>query len=216
MRPNKPICQSLEQRNVFCRTKQGEQVACVQKPQTSQEVLEKLWLVGGEERVWCSGSLVLSLKLQSSTWVGTLLPTEELKDIVMYNIFLEEEPGPCLKAALLFLDCSLHSPPSLISNYLILPFETQGRSRRLNEAYCLRIRNREHRKYLYPGAPQGPGLVSIASVSQGKISILQDCHPTPPPTHFRYQLQAQVITCASDRTGIDWRFPTTPSLDFRH
>ena len=110
----------------------------------------------------------------------------------------------------------LHPLPSLISSCLNLPLGTQGRSRRLNEAYCLRIRNREHRKYLYPGAPQGPGLVSIASVSQGKISILQDCHPTPPPTHFRYQLQAQVITCASDRTGIDWRFPTTPSLDFRH
>ena len=33
---------------------------------------------------------------------------------------------------------------------------TQGRSRRLNEAYILRIRNAEHRTDLYPGAPQRP------------------------------------------------------------
>ena len=35
----------------------------------------------------------------------TLVPTEELRGILLC-IFLEEEPGPCPMAALLFLDCS--------------------------------------------------------------------------------------------------------------
>ena len=57
---------------------------------------------------------MLSLKLPSSTWVGALVPTE-LKGIVMY-IFLHEEPGPCPKAALLFLGGS-----SLVSVSLLFP-----------------------------------------------------------------------------------------------
>ena len=40
----------------------------------------------------------------------------------------------------------LHPLPSPISNCLNLLFETQGRSRRLNEAYSLQIRNRRLRK----------------------------------------------------------------------
>ena len=40
----------------------------------------------------------------------------------------------------------LHPLPSPISNYLNLLFETQGRSRGLNEAYFLQIRNRRLRK----------------------------------------------------------------------
>ena len=42
------------------------------------------WLVGGEVTGRCSRNLVLSLKLPSSIWAGTFVPTEELKDIVMY------------------------------------------------------------------------------------------------------------------------------------
>jgi hypothetical protein len=34
------------------------------------------------------------------------------------------------------------------------PFGTQGRSRRLNEAYILQAKNREHRTDLYSRAPQ--------------------------------------------------------------
>ena len=84
------------------------------RPNTFREVLLKATLggratgcvtffslVGGEVTGWCFRSLshqpgsdqsgvcvlVLSLKLPSSTWVGTLVPVEELKDmyqIVMY------------------------------------------------------------------------------------------------------------------------------------
>ena len=41
--------------------------------------------MGGEVTGQCSRTLVLSLKLPSSTWVGALVPVEELKDVsVMY------------------------------------------------------------------------------------------------------------------------------------
>ena len=43
-----------------------------------------------------------------------------------------------------------------ISNCLNLPFEIQGRPRRLNEAHFLKTRNGGHRKLLCPGTPQGP------------------------------------------------------------
>ena len=45
------------------------------------------WLAGGEVTGWCSRNLVFtvfSLKLPSSTRVGPLVPTEELKDNIMY------------------------------------------------------------------------------------------------------------------------------------
>ena len=46
-----------------------------------------MWLSsssGGEVTGRCSRNLVLSLKLPSSTWVGALVPVEELKDIYMF------------------------------------------------------------------------------------------------------------------------------------
>lgn len=53
---------------------------------------------------------------------------------------------------------SLHPCPSLITNGLNLPFRTQGRSRRLKEAYRQEIGNTEG--FLCPGAPQGPAQFS--------------------------------------------------------
>ena len=52
----------------------------------------------------------------------------------------------------------LYSLPSLISNHLNPPFGTQGRSRRLNEAYILQLRNGEHTADLYSrvATPQSP------------------------------------------------------------
>ena len=47
------------------------------------ECVTFFWLVDGEVTGWCSSNLVLSLKLPSSTWVGALIPEEELKGIVM-------------------------------------------------------------------------------------------------------------------------------------
>ena len=47
---------------------------------------------------------------------------------------------------------------SIGANSLNLPFGTQGRSQRLNEADFLQIRNGGHRKDLYPEAQQYPAL----------------------------------------------------------
>ena len=99
-------------------------------------------LVSGELAWWCSRNLGFSMKLPSSTWVGALVPAEELKGIYIY-ILLEEEPGPCPMTALLFLDCSSFvsaSPPMPINICWNLNFGTQGRSRRLNETYFLQTR----------------------------------------------------------------------------
>lgn len=77
-----------------------------------------LSLLGGKVIGWCSrnfnhqpfGSsqssvlvLVLSLKLISSTWVGALIPIEV---VTLLCVFLKEEPGPCPKSTLLFLEGS--------------------------------------------------------------------------------------------------------------
>ena len=128
------------------------------------------WLVGGEVTGWHSRNLVLSLQLPSSTWVGALVPHKNSK--VLLCIFLEEEPGPRPITALLLLDCAsfffLHSLPSLISKYLNLPFGTQGRSKRLNEAYFLQTMKWWTQKGFVPGrSPQGPA----------------PFHPYPPNTH---------------------------------
>ena len=124
VRPNKLKCGSLEQRKVYSQVKQGKRVACAKKPELPDgfqwEVLKGkfrvrlagcvtfFWLPGGEVTGWCSRNLMLSLKLPSSTWVGTLVPAEEFKGIIIY-IFLQEEQGPSPKSVLLFLDFSLVS-----------------------------------------------------------------------------------------------------------
>ena len=81
---------------------------------------------------------------------------------ILLSTFLEEGPGPCPKAALLFLDCfslTLHPLPSLITHSLNPPFGTQGRS-----IYSLKIKNRGHRKACVPRSLTGP-----CSVSQGQL-----------------------------------------------
>ena len=82
---------------------------------------------------------------------------EELKDTVMY-IFSSrnQDPISTLYHHLIVPPLFLYPLPSLISNCLNLPFGTQGRSRRLNEAYILQTRNGEHRTDLYSRAPQSP------------------------------------------------------------
>ena len=99
-----------------------------------------LLIVGGEVTGWCFRNVGLSLKLPSSTWAGVPFLQKNSK---MLCILLEEEPGPCPKAAppLIAPPLVLHPLPFLISNCLNLPFGTQGRSSRLNEAYSLQTRN---------------------------------------------------------------------------
>ena len=79
----------------------------------------------------------------------------ELKDIVMH-ISLSRNLDPLwrLYNHLIVSPLFLYPLPSLISNCLNPPFGTQGRSRRLNEAYILQTRNGEHRTDLYSRAPQ--------------------------------------------------------------
>ena len=58
-------------------------------------------LAGFEVAEQCSMTLVLSLKPPSSTWIGSLVPIEELKGILLC-VFLRGNRDP----ALLFLNCS--------------------------------------------------------------------------------------------------------------
>ena len=61
------------------------------------------WLVGGKVTGWCSRKLALSLKLPSSSWVGALIPAEELRGTFM--CILWGRTWTLLYGALLFLDC---------------------------------------------------------------------------------------------------------------
>ena len=79
----------------------------------------------------------------------------EVKDIIMYiSLSRTEDPVSRLYHYLIVSPLFLYFFPSLISNCLNTPFWTQGRSRRLNEAYILQTRNGEHRTDLYSRTPQ--------------------------------------------------------------
>ena len=97
------------------------------------------------------------LKWLSSSNLGGGSSSVELKDIVMHN-FLSRNQDPVWRVYhhLIVSPLFLYPLPSLISNCLNPPFGTQGRSRRLNEAYILQTRNGEHRTDLYSRAPQSP------------------------------------------------------------
>ena len=94
---------------------------------------------------------------------------------ILFHIFLEPEPGPCPKAALLFLDHSslVSTSPFFLDQQL---FESilwnSGKVRRLNEVYFQQTRNRRHRKNLYLGAPQVPALQGTWKLTlQGYLRI---------------------------------------------
>ena len=103
----------------------------------------------------CSKSLVLSLNLPSSTWMGALVPAENLKNIVLYIHPFRRNQDLALSGHCFFLTTPplfLHSLPSLSSNCLNLLFGTQGRFRRL-KPFFLQARNGGHREDLYLGGP---------------------------------------------------------------
>ena len=141
------------------------------------------WLVGGKVTGRCSRTLVLTLKLPSSTLMGAFIPGEELKDILPHTS-LEEEPGPFFISACYFLTVppwSLHLLPFLISNCLHLPFGTQGRSGKLKEASFLQTGKGGHGKNVYPEGSTGlcsifnPFLLSTHSFSlwhQGTRNVM--------------------------------------------
>ena len=112
------------------------------------------WLVGGEVTGWCSRNLslqpsgckqsgvqvlVLSLKLPSSTWVRVLVPVTQryMSNCLIYPLRWNQDPTPSLHYCFLTaFPLFLHSLTFLMSNSLNLPFETQGRSRRLKPFPC--------------------------------------------------------------------------------
>lgn len=110
----------------------------------------------------CSRYLVLSLKVPSSSWGEALLLQNNSK--IRVCIFFVEESGPCIKAALLLLDCSslVHIPsPPQMSNDLNLPLGTRGRSRRLKEAHFLQTRREAYGKDCVWERPTGSCPISI-------------------------------------------------------
>ena len=75
---------------------------------------------------------------------------EELKDIVMHiSLSRNQDPVSRLYHHLIVFALFLYSLSSLIRKCLNPSFGIQGRSRRLNEAYILQIRNGEHTADLY-------------------------------------------------------------------
>ena len=111
------------------------------------------WLANGKVTVPCSRNLVLSLRLPSSTWAGTIAPIENAKvlsqrvgkteqqngaDCFAYSLRRNQDTASQLQYCFLTVQpLFLHSLPSTLSNYLNLPFGMQGWSRKLNEAYVL-------------------------------------------------------------------------------
>ena len=88
---------------------------------------------------------------------------------ILLCVSLEAEPGPCPKAAVLFLDCSFLDPASLsslISYCLNLPFGTRER----NEAYSLQAKI-EDAERLVPRNLAGSSLVSVTDIRMPLFSV---------------------------------------------
>ena len=111
VRPNNWKHSNLEQRKVYGRVKQGEWVACAQKPQLpngpeGEASMVKIW--DGDYRVcdfllihwWWDNRVVLQEsyaqpEVTSLTRVEALVSVEELKNMLCISIFLKEEPRSC-------------------------------------------------------------------------------------------------------------------------
>ena len=97
--------------------------------------------------------LVGSIQVTSPTWWRFQYLQNSSKILLCISLGGGGLPGPCPKAALSFLDCPSLVSTSLISKCLNLPFGTQERSWRLNEAYFPQTRNGGHRKPFVPRSP---------------------------------------------------------------
>ena len=76
-----------------------------------------------------------------------------------------QDPAPSLHYCLTALPLFLHPLPSVISNCLNLPFETQGRSRRL-KPFTYKQETGDMERLLYPGEPHdfNPPFLRYSSV----------------------------------------------------
>ena len=120
------------------------------------------WLVGGEV-IGCqhhqpSGStpsgvsmFVGSIQLTSPTWWGLQYLQNSSK--ILLRKYIPSGGTRTLPEGCTTVFLTTPLLPSLISSCLNLTFGTQGRSRRLNEAYFLPTRNGGHRKALVPRCP---------------------------------------------------------------
>ena len=96
-------------------------------------------------------------QLTSPIWLGFQFQQKNSK-ILLY-ISVEEEPGPCPKIALLFLNCSsFFSYPflSLISNSLNMPFGTRNGHGACVKPISYKQETGETERLLCPGTPQSP------------------------------------------------------------
>ena len=128
---------------------------------------------GSAPEIWC-----FSLKLPSSTWVGALVPAEELKDPAAYipQGGTKTLPQGCAIVSWMLPFLSWHLLHSLRSNCLNLPLVTQERLWRLNEAYFLQTRNRVHRKDVCQGAHRALlGFIIFFLVFSPSCSCLRKC-----------------------------------------
>ena len=112
------------------------------------------WLVGAE----ATGNLVL--RISCSAWRyhpppgwGPQFCRRTQRYCYAYFLSRNQDPTSRLNYHLIVPPLFLYPLPSLISNCLNLSFRTQGRSRRLNEAYVLQTRNGEDRADLYSRVP---------------------------------------------------------------
>ena len=107
-----------------------------------------------------------------------------------YMYPLRRNPAPRLHY------CLIAPPLSLINNCLNLPFGTQGKFWRLDEAYFLQTRNGGHRKDLYPGGPH-----RVLLCFTGTLANILQCIGQPPSPQ-------QIIIQPNISTVMSLRNPT--------
>ena len=158
-----PMHREAKQTETFLQAKFGVRAAgCV----------TFFWLVGGEQG-GVSGILCSAWSYQPPPGWGPQFLQKSSK--VLLCIFLQEEPGPCHKAALLFLK----SLPSLISNHFNLPFGTQGKPKRLKEAYFLQTGNGRWTGFVAERTSQSPAQFHPGRLRSGYPQILWVDTPEP-------------------------------------
>ena len=152
--------------------------------------------------------MVKNLPGMQETWVWSLAWEEPLEkgtathsSILAWRIPWTEQPDNTL------------SFPSLIANYLNLPFGIQGWSRGPNEAYFLQMRNGAHRKDLYHGGHHRSYSISLLIIVK---HLILDCFLYPlkqirNPNDIRITLPLLPLTSANRFHHINV-FPLFPLL----
>ena len=171
VRPNKLKHQSSEQCKVYYRAMHGDGWLVLKNPELPDGFGGKNFI----GKIWGEGHRVCDFPLIGQWWGNrTVLQKSCAQPEVnilhlgggfsscrrtqrypyVYYLRRNQDPAPRLYYCFLTAPLlSLFSLPSLINNCLNLSFGSQGRSRRLNGAYFLKMRNGGHRKDLYQRRP---------------------------------------------------------------